>query len=200
MHTGGDFRREKPLTSGRLFSSLPAVAIPIPGRNQLMVFLLSLRHTHTGRESMKKGLKRMLVIKNNDQEITETNFWETDQAKQGEFHLSINAAAFRLLVPSQHESIIAEVETAKEVIITRGPLPDAKQEEAMEILIDDGSDLPFLIHLEANQVDRLPLPEDAGRTLTFTVWILKDGKPHCASRGECYYRTAPRLPWLKPRE
>jgi len=142
----------------------------------------------------------MLIIENCGQEILETDFWQTDQAKAGAFYLSINAGAFRLLLPQQHESILTELETAKEVIITRGPWPDAGQTNAMEILFDDESDSPFSIHLGASQVDRWPLPEDAGRTLAFTVWILKDNTPYCASRGECYYRTAPRLPWLKSRD
>jgi len=142
----------------------------------------------------------MLVIKNNDQEITETNFWETDQAKAGAFYLSINAGAFRLLLPQRHESILAELETAKDIIISRGPWPDAAQQEAMEILFDDGSYAPFSIHLGANQVDRWPLPEDAGKTFVFTIWVLRNDKPLRVSIVGCYYRTATRLPWLKPRE
>jgi len=142
----------------------------------------------------------MLIIENNGQEITESNFWGSEQERAGAFYLSINAGAFRLLLPQQHETILAELETAKEVIITRGPWPDAGQTNAMEILFDDGSDSPFSIHLGANQVDRWPLPEDAGRMFMFSVWVLRNNKPHCASHGDCYYRTAPRLPWLKSRD
>lgn len=141
----------------------------------------------------------MLTIENDGPDITAANFWETEQGRQGAFHLSINAGAFRLLVPDQHKNVIAEFKTAKDVILTRGPWPDSGQENAMELLFDDGSDDPYSIHLGQAQVDRWPLAEDAGRTLTFSVWILKDGKPHCAYRTECYYRTAPKLPYLKPR-
>lgn len=141
-----------------------------------------------------------LLIENDGQEIVATNFWETEMADKGAFYLSTNASAFRLLVPTQHAGEVAEFQSAKDIILTRGPWSNAQQHNAMEILFDDGSDTPYALHLGQAQVDRWPLPEDAGRTLTFTAWILKDGKAHCAYRAECYYRTAPKLPYLKPRK
>lgn len=141
----------------------------------------------------------MLIIENNGQDIIRTNFWQTEQARQGAFYLSINAGAFRLLIPYKHNQIIAEFEAAKEVVISRGPWTAAEQRDAIEILFDDGTDDPYSIHLGAAQVDRWPSPEDAGRVLQFSVWTLKDGKPYCAYRAECYYHSAPHLPWLQPR-
>jgi hypothetical protein len=76
----------------------------------------------------------LLTIENDGQEITATNFWQTEQARRGSFYLSTNAGAFRLLVPEQHKSAIAEFKTAKDVILTRGPYMD--QANAMEILWD----------------------------------------------------------------
>lgn len=141
----------------------------------------------------------MLQIENDGANIVNTNFWQTEQARRGSFFLSVNAGAFRLLIPDQHKDIIAEFETATDVILSRGPWPDGGQRTALELLFDDGSDDPYSIHLGENQVDRWPLPEDAGRTRIFTAWIWQDGKPHCAYFSDCFYRIAPRLPWLKPR-
>lgn len=142
----------------------------------------------------------MLQIENDGQEIIKTNFWQTEQARSGGFFLSINAGACRLLVPYQHKNVIKEFEVAKEVILTRGPWPDAGEETAIEILFDDGSDDPYSIHLGQSQVDRWPPAQESGRTVQFSAWILKDGKPFCAYRSEAYFRTAARLPYLKPRD
>jgi hypothetical protein len=143
--------------------------------------------------------EEMLTIENKGQEIVETNFWQTDIARRGGFYLSGNAGAFRLLVPVIQEAAVADFQTAKDVILTRGPWPAAGQAKAMEILFDDGTDNPYAIHLGTAQVDRWPLQSDAGRTFAFSAWILKDGKPTCAYRSECLYRTASELPCLKPR-
>lgn len=141
-----------------------------------------------------------LMVQNNGQEIVATNFWETEHARRGLFYLSINAGAFRLLVPEAHTSAISEFKTAKDVILSRGPWSQMGNRDAIEILFDDESESPYALHLDARQLDRLPAREDAGRTAVFTAWLRgAQGAPVCAYRHECYYRVVPRIPWLKGR-
>jgi len=49
----------------------------------------------------------MLYLKNHNQEITETNYWDTDQARKGILYLSWNGGAARLLVPEAMRSELA---------------------------------------------------------------------------------------------
>jgi len=139
-----------------------------------------------------------LVIESDGPAIRATNFWQTAQARAGAFYLSINAGAFRLLVPSQHMGVIAEFETAKEVIVSRGPWSQAGGKDSIELLFDEWSDNPFSLHLGPGQFDRLQPARDAGRTCPFTAWALRGGVPAQVYRHDCRYRIVLSLPWLKP--
>lgn len=140
-----------------------------------------------------------LIIENDGPEIIRTNFWQTDMAKSGMFFLSANAGAFRLLVPLLMTREIEEFQTAKDIILTRGFWPESKG-EGMEILFDDGTDNPYSMHLSANQLDRWPLKEDIGKSFIFSAWIMEDFKPICVFKSTCLYRTAKKLPYLKPKK
>jgi hypothetical protein len=138
-----------------------------------------------------------LTVKNEGPEIASSNFWETDYERRGLFYLSLNAGAFRLLVPSVHDSVIAEFRTAKEIVISRGPWEAQGGRDSIEILFDDGTDDPFSLHLDAQQLDRLPAADDAGKKAIFTAWLKG---PTCAYVSDCFYRIVPEIPWLKPWE
>jgi hypothetical protein len=170
--------------------------VPLPPEEQKLVWELVSNTAPNGKATASH--QSMLTIKNNEQEIIETNFWRTEYARRGVFYLSANAGAFRLLVPQAHESALAEFRTAKEVVISRGPWTAQGGRDALEILFDDGSDDPYALHLDAKQLDRIPATDDAGKDFVFTAWTWA-GKPICAFRHECYYRIVPSLPWLKPR-
>jgi hypothetical protein len=79
----------------------------------------------------------MLEIVNDGPAITSTNYWETDYARAGEVFLSLNAGCFRLLLPEALEREIAEMATAGNVIVSRGPWPDGGKADAIELLFDD---------------------------------------------------------------
>jgi hypothetical protein len=137
-----------------------------------------------------------LIISNDGPRIVETNFWETRFDRDGLMYLSINARALRLLLPRNLEEYLADMASAKLVILSR---PRNPGKYAMEILFDDGTDSPFALHLDTPQIDRLPPPEDDGRAdLECTVWTQpRRGVPHEALRRPAAYRVVPRLPWLK---
>lgn len=141
----------------------------------------------------------MVTIHNHGPLIVSTNFWETEYATVGKFYVSINGGAFRLLVPPSQEPAIAEMTTAKVVVLSRGPWPAQHRDDAVEILFDDRTENPFALHLTVESFDHLPLDSDAGREWLFTAWTApRRGRPHKALERPCWYRRVERIPCLKP--
>jgi hypothetical protein len=94
-----------------------------------------------------------LTITNNGAEISSTNFWETALAQTGNVFLSLNADCFRLLLPESVEDKLIEMQTARTVVVSRGPWPAGGKVDAVEVLFDDGTETPFVIHIGTEQVD-----------------------------------------------
>ena len=61
-----------------------------------------------------------ISVISNGSEIAHTNYWETEMAEKGFLYLTEVLGTFRLLVPPIHLAALAEMKTAKEVIIYRG--------------------------------------------------------------------------------
>jgi hypothetical protein len=142
----------------------------------------------------------LLRIENHGPLITATNFWESAAEAAGKLYLSINGGAFRLLVPRSQEPAIAEMTTGKEVIISRGPWPQMRLPDGLELLFEDGSDSPYALHLSIESADRLPRAKDAGKEWIFTAWSApRRGRPHQVLQRPCWYRLVPKIPYLKPR-
>lgn len=145
----------------------------------------------------------MLVIESDGPLIKATNYWDTPQCAAGKLVLSINAGAFRLLLPSQFEAAITpDMAPAREVIVSRGPWPGKGLADAFEVLFDDGSRNPFALHVTP-QAFAGPVPDtaSAGQWWVFSVWTRpRRGVPHKALERPCWYRLVPILPCLKPRE
>jgi hypothetical protein len=112
----------------------------------------------------------MLSIENDGQNISASNYWDTNYARNGYFFLSFNAGAARLLMPPSHRPVLRDMRTASEVIISRGPWPDQLRADAIELMFEDGSTAPFALHFGLEQVDRLLTAEDEGKPLAFTAW------------------------------
>ncbi len=93
----------------------------------------------------------ILAVENDGQEIRATNYFESEYARRGAFYLSVNAGAFRLLVPPAHESAIEEFRTAKEVVVSRGAWPAQRRKDALEILFDDTTEAE---NFEARRLQR----------------------------------------------
>lgn len=141
----------------------------------------------------------LIQIQNNGPDLISTNYWHTEHAARGLFFVSINAGVFRLLVPAVHEGAIAEMVTAREVVISRGPWPDQGKHDAIEILFDDDSDCPFVVQMLPEQFDRIPEDLDRDRSgqpprWRMTVWT-EDGKK---LELPCRYRLVKRIPNMKP--
>lgn len=142
----------------------------------------------------------VLRIENHGPLITATNFWDLPEAALGKVLVSLNAGAFRVLLPPAAEPDLTDMRLGSECVVSRGPWPQAGLSDAMEILFDDGTSEPFAMCLSPPSFDRLPADSDAGREWVLTVWTRpRRGKPHLALQRPCWYRRVPRIPWPRPR-
>lgn len=136
------------------------------------------------------------MIENEGQKIKKSNYWDSEYAKTGKLYLSSNAGAFRLLAPEDMAmDLQRECGLANEALISLGTWPEAGKEKAAEILLEDGSDSPYVLHLSVEQLDRWPDPADDGRQFTFTLW----GRgPELLAELPARLRFVPSLPYLRP--
>lgn len=140
-------------------------------------------------------MEELLTIGNDGPEIVSTSFWQTSINRNHKFYLSINAGAFRLLVPSVHEDILnGELKPTKEVIVSRGPWALANNEDSLELLFEDNTDSPYSIHLSPPQIDLFPDDTFLESGHVFSVWA-ESGK---LFEFKAKYRRVESLPWLKP--
>jgi hypothetical protein len=142
-----------------------------------------------------------LFIKNHGGLIVETNYWQLPRDRGELLRVSINAGAFRLLLRPEAEAAIADMRTARECVVSRGPWPGAGLADALEILFDDASADPFALHLQVESFDRVPPDSDAGREWLLSVWTRprRGDAPHKALERIAFYRRVPSIPWLRPR-
>ena len=140
-----------------------------------------------------------LTISNDGPDIVETNYWQTDMAKAGKFYLSTNAGCFRVLVPSMHSGAVRDMRAAYTCVVSRGPYPDLRLPDALEIVFDDGSEEPWSLHLSPASCDRMPLDQDTAQAWTLAVWVHRVGTTgRKALEKPCHYRRVRRLPDLRP--
>jgi hypothetical protein len=62
------------------------------------------------------GVADFITVENDGQEIVGTNYWNSEYFRRGAVYLSVNAGAFRLLVPPQIP--LDDMVAAQEVIVT----------------------------------------------------------------------------------
>jgi hypothetical protein len=137
----------------------------------------------------------MIEVHNAGPEILSTNFFDLPEAAAGKLFLTTNAATFRLLVPDAKLAYLAEMKTAVEAIVSRGPWPAASLQDAIEILFDDHSDSPFALQLGIDSLDRLPPASDSGRWVSLTVWRRGPKKELTLP---CGFRMVSKIPCLQP--
>lgn len=138
-------------------------------------------------------------MENDGPDIVATNYWESSLAKNGYVYISSNAGAIRILVPHQIQHQIADMKTAKMLIISRGPHVRLSRDDLFEFMFDDGSNSPFVLNLSPGQMERLPDQSDVGSDFIATIWIHgSDGESKCIFTVPCRYRVVPDLPCLKP--
>jgi hypothetical protein len=139
-----------------------------------------------------------LTIKNDGKKIVSTNFWESDFCAKGFLMVSVNAGCYRLLVPPSQEAMLKEIEAARAVVISRGPMEEGgrRKADAFELLFEDDSDYPFSIATDPAQWDRVPSDADQGWKGIFHVYI-KDTPGPVMEFMRVHYRRVKGLPCLK---
>lgn len=140
----------------------------------------------------------MIEVHNHGPLVTASNYWESEHALAGKLYVSVNAGAIRVLLPASIRPVLNELRAAEYAILSRGPWPEAKAEDAVEILWEDHTDSPFAWQLTAASFDLLPAEPPAGRGWIISAWDLKKGKPHKALERPCHWRRVPKIPWSKP--
>ncbi|EIG9751951.1 hypothetical protein DNS71_003252, partial [Escherichia coli] len=100
----------------------------------------------------------MFFIENEGQAVARTDYWQSVQAQAG---------AARLLVPDAAKHLLREMRGAEYVIISKGTLHGR---DALELIFEDGSDAPFVIHMLSEQCDRLLPENNQGGGFVVTVW------------------------------
>jgi hypothetical protein len=138
-----------------------------------------------------------ITVENDGQEIVSTNYWQTENATRGYCYITTNAGAIRLLLPSVRKVWLDDMRTAKEVVISRGPWPDAGKQDAVEILFDDHTENPFAINTSIEQWERIPPDNEQGWKGVFHVYIEISPIPILAF-DRVFYRRVRKIPWLKP--
>jgi len=136
-----------------------------------------------------------IVIHNAGPEIVATNFWGSELELAGEFYCSVNAGVIRLLLPvAASYGTLNDMISAEYCIISKGPWPEQKEPEAIEILFEDRSDSPYALQLAPASFDLLPGEPPEGRDWVFSLWTFKDGHPFKLMERACYWRRVSRIP------
>jgi len=153
----------------------------------------------------------MIQVTNHGPLIVQTNYWDSELAREGKLFVSVNAGAIRVLLPPQLYSFLVDMRAAKECVLSRGPwsaaravmstlaghfaLPEAR--DAVEIMWDDGSPSPFALHLTPESFDLLPAEPTPGREWICSTWTSKDAKPHKSLERICHWRRVAKIPCLE---
>jgi hypothetical protein len=136
----------------------------------------------------------ILSISNDGPRVVATNYFGTAAAvRLSALYVSVNAGAFRLLVPDPR---MIDATGATHVVVTRGKSPVDDWRDMLELLFEDGGDRPFVAQFGAESVDRMPAAADDGRT---DLRCLGYG-PDLSVLFDlpARYRVRPRVPYLKP--
>lgn len=142
----------------------------------------------------------IITISNHGPLIVASNYWGGELDRAGKLYVSVNAGCIRILVPRSCRNMIEECRSSKYAVLSRGPWPDIRCPEAVEIMFEDGSDMPFSLHLSPESFDAIPGEPEPGREWTVAMYDSKKGRPHKCLERRCYWRRVPSLPCLKPWE
>ncbi len=131
-----------------------------------------------------------IIIKNDGKEIISTNYFDSKLNKRGKYYISLNAGAFRLLIPDVYvDEIKRELKLAKRIVITRKALQIDAEVQGFEILLDDKSEDPYIFQFSENSFDRIPEKNDENKTFFFSAWIREDNKILKIYESKCFYKS-----------
>lgn len=133
-----------------------------------------------------------IIVENSGSTVLQTNYWESLYNKQGVIFLSVNSGAFRLFIPDGLIVDDNELTTAKQIVISVGP--GFGRHCIFEIMFDDYSDSPYVLHFGTEQADRIPDAKDNKKEFKFIAYRnnLKE-----ILDTTCIFRFASKIPCLK---
>jgi hypothetical protein len=140
----------------------------------------------------------MIETQNRGQEVVSSTYWQSEYANDGKDFVSCNAGALRVLLPPARTHAVTDMRGAREVVLSRGPMPDAGGREMVELMWDDGSDTPFCLHLAPQLFDELPAEPPPDSEWVCIVYTERNGAPHQEIMQVCHWRRVAALPCLKP--
>lgn len=111
----------------------------------------------------------MITIINDGPDLAQTNYWESEHASVGLCYLSGNAGLWRLLVPETAISILDDILTGQRAVIEESI---HAPRQAVDVVFEDGTDMPFSIAIDKRQIDRALQPSEC----RLTVWVEGRGK------------------------
>jgi len=131
-------------------------------------------------------------------DIMATDYWSTPEAARGRFFVSTTDDTFRLLVPPTRMEETKEWLVTEFVIVSRGRWPARGKSDGLEILFEDHTDTPYVIHLAPESIDKMPHDADQDQNHTpprwrFAVWT-PQGK---LLEFPCRYRRVEKIPYIK---
>jgi len=140
----------------------------------------------------------LIHVSNHGPVITSTDYFDSELARAGKIFCSVNGGAIRVLLPPAAYGVLNDMRAGKECVLSRGPWPAERKADAVEILWDDGSDSPFVLHLTPESFDLLPAEPEPGREWICDVYVQKDGSPHRAVTRPCHWRRVSKIPCMEP--
>jgi len=118
-------------------------------------------------------LNALFQIINDLQSLEFTDYWETLSAQSGLLFLSWNACACRILIPDTQKYILAEMESAHTVIVSRGPFVKNGL-DTIELLFERENLDPYVLTIPSCQSDKLFQITGDGLQLAVIPWT-QDG-------------------------
>ncbi len=126
---------------------------------------------------------------------TREEFWNTEGAQKGFFHVGFDGRDFCLLVPDCQCADISEIRTGRHVVITLG-FHVGTGRTMYEILFEDGSSSPYALHILPEMFER-PLSMAETASLARRLIVYTRGFVEVAAMS-AYFREVETLPCLKP--
>lgn len=145
--------------------------------------------------SYSTSIPQVETIRNGEENISSVYFG-SDLELSGGFLVSFNKGALCLIWPRCRMNEVKEMMRSKEIIITTC---SHRPGESLEILFDDHSDKPYVLHMTNPSILTLLPAEPGGRPWTLSVWILDDGRPRKILDRMTYWRSRNAPSDLRPR-
>ena len=127
--------------------------------------------------------------------LTREEFWNTEGAQKGFFHVGFDGRDFCLLVPDSLHTEIPDIRTGRHAVVTLG-FHVGTGRTMYEILFEDGSHRPYTLNILPATFER-PLSMAETASIARRLIVYTRGFVEVAAM-PAYFREVEKLPCLKP--